>query len=652
MKESVTKFDLEAAFKELNSFEIPKAEKGIRANRNDLSEAFEGAKAKKLKIETLVEDYYNINSTEDLEQANADREAEIAKAKLARIEKIVDLEAESEEDLLPNYVGKIIVQCPQCMTLFYKDKADIVESEETPETVNVGELCQHCGNESGYTVIGKVGTVEDADTADDPESKIDLAAEEVPEDEENTEEIESDEETVEETEETTDEEDLNLDLVDIEDEPTEEQEEVKESLALNEDVEDENEEAIEDAEDENDVEEIILTDKDVKDIAEDAAETVLEASEEGTLEDIKEITDKVVETHLESAAEEEAPVDEVVAEEEVEESLTEADSGKVNVKCEAVGEIITVNRKDLKLAHKLDAEACKIYDIESAKDEFNEIEDELCTKYGIDSFSGVEIFEALAEKEGLEWEIAYIDNASDLLTEAVDKELDAKLKAHNEYIEYLKDMIEKEEKSLATAKNDFVKKSIQSRIDALKADLESALPEALKDEIETELPTAEEVELEATKNVEEPKDELAEVKENTELKESLNLEEDTDNLDISDEEFEELIQEFKNESVDSKKAIAISDLDIEELDDEALEKAISEALDIDDFKLTECYVKNNSLVILGNIEKNNVKCFTFNEAFVEDNNVTLAGLVENSTIKLTGKISSTKNLITESFLIN
>jgi hypothetical protein len=92
---------------------------------------------------------------------------------------------------------------------------------------------------------------------------------------------------------------------------------------------------------------------------------------------------------------------------------------------------------------------------------------------------------------------------TEALTEAVDKELDDKLKAHNEYIEYLKEMIEKEEKSLANAKNDFVKKSIQSRIDALKADLEAALPEALKGEVETELPTAEEIDLEATENTEE-----------------------------------------------------------------------------------------------------------------------------------------------------
>jgi hypothetical protein len=106
-----------------------------------------------------------------------------------------------------------------------------------------------------------------------------------------------------------------------------------------------------------------------------------------------------------------------------------------------------------------------------------------------------------------------LHNVNEELTEAVDKELDDKLKAHNEYIEYLKEMIEKEEQSLANAKNDFVKKSIQSRIDALKADLEAALPEALKDEVETELPTAEEVELEATENTEEKEETKESLKE-------------------------------------------------------------------------------------------------------------------------------------------
>jgi hypothetical protein len=74
-------------------------------------------------------------------------------------------------------------------------------------------------------------------------------------------------------------------------------------------------------------------------------------------------------------------------------------------------------------------------------------------------------------------------------------------------------MIEKEEKSLANAKNDFVKKSIQSRIDALKADLEAALPEALKNEVvvNDDLPTPEEANIEdAAENKEETTESLKE----------------------------------------------------------------------------------------------------------------------------------------------
>ena len=163
MKESITKFDLEAAFKALDDIEIPVAEKGIRANKPALTEIF----SKKSKLDVLMEEYYDINNTGELEDAKEDREAEVAKAKLARIEKIVDLDAESPDDLLTSYVGKFIIQCPQCMTLFYKNPEDVENSEEDDTIVNVNEVCQHCGNESGYTLIGKVGAAEAEDTFED-----------------------------------------------------------------------------------------------------------------------------------------------------------------------------------------------------------------------------------------------------------------------------------------------------------------------------------------------------------------------------------------------------------------------------------------------------------------------------------------------------
>ena len=219
-KESVQKFDLEAAFKALNEVEIPVV-KGIRPNRENLQEKFN----RKLTSEVLVEDYFDVNDTEELEQANEKREGEIAKAKLARIEKIVDLNAETEEDLLPSYVGKLIMQCPQCMTLFYKNEEDIEKSEENPDVVNINEPCQHCGNSSGYSLIGKVDTVGEDEAAqydveDFDENELNLDFDE----EESVEE----EEVEEPTEDVATEEEEELDLEPIED--TDEEEKVEESL--------------------------------------------------------------------------------------------------------------------------------------------------------------------------------------------------------------------------------------------------------------------------------------------------------------------------------------------------------------------------------------------------------------------------------------
>ena len=204
MKEPITKFDLEAAFKALDEIEAPKAGK-VKANKPALTEIF----SRKSKFDALMEEYYDINDMSDLGDAKEAREAEVAQAKLARIEKIVDLDAESPEDLLPSYVGKFIVQCPQCMTLFYKNPEDVEASEEDPNTVNVNEVCQHCGNESGYTLIGKVGEATPDEMSDfTQEETVDVTSTE-----EGEEELEIPDDV---TEEPSDEDlDLTLDELDL-----------------------------------------------------------------------------------------------------------------------------------------------------------------------------------------------------------------------------------------------------------------------------------------------------------------------------------------------------------------------------------------------------------------------------------------------------
>ena len=231
-KESVKKFDLEAAFKALDEIEIPQT-KGIKANRVDLKERF----GHKPATETLVEDYYDVSSTEDLEDAKEERDGEIAKAKLARIEKIVDLNAETPEDLLPSYVGKVIMQCPQCMTLFYKNQEDIEPSDENPDVVNLNEPCQHCGNTSGYTLIGKVGAVseDEADKYDETsaeENELDLDFGDGTEEADAEGTGEGAEEMSDDTDEESSDEDLDLEL-NLDEVPEEEPEEEKKEESLN-----------------------------------------------------------------------------------------------------------------------------------------------------------------------------------------------------------------------------------------------------------------------------------------------------------------------------------------------------------------------------------------------------------------------------------
>ena len=386
MKEAVTKFDFESAFKALDEIEIPVAEK-VRANRPALTEIF----SHKTKFDSLMEEYYDINDTAELNDAKDAREAEVAKAKLARIEKIVDLDADSPEDLLTSYVGKYIMQCPQCMTLFYKDPEDVVEDEEDPSTVNVNEVCQHCGNESGYTLIGKVGEAEP--------------------DEMNN---------------------FNTDL----------------------------------------------------------------------------------------AMPEEAPGEDTSAEEPTEEEDLDIDLDAIN------------------------------------------LEDE----------------EAPAEEEEEKKEESFVAHGSEALVEelADDIDLDAKLEAHSEYIEYLRTAIAQEEEKLEKATNEQVKVAIQRNIDAFKADLETALPDAVKNEIAEDKNPAEKfveenAEEEPTEEIEAQEESCETPVEGETLTEALHEEKD---LDVSADEFEELINspEFKKPISDT----AVRDMINSEKEDE--EEKVEESL--------------------------------------------------------------------------
>ena len=87
---------------------------------------------------------------------------------------VVDMDAETVDDLKDSYVGKVILDCCVCHSKQYKDVEDVVIEDEF---ANVGEECPFCYTADGFKVIGQVAPFgeEPEDEDDAPESDEDEA---------------------------------------------------------------------------------------------------------------------------------------------------------------------------------------------------------------------------------------------------------------------------------------------------------------------------------------------------------------------------------------------------------------------------------------------------------------------------------------------
>lgn len=753
-KESVKKFDLEAAFKALDEIEIPQT-KGIKANRVDLKERF----GHKPATETLVEDYYDVSSTEDLKDAKEERDGEVAKAKLARIEKIVDLNAESPEDLLPSYVGKVIMQCPQCMTLFYKNPEDIEPSEENPDVVNLNEPCQHCGNTSGYTLIGKVGAVseDEADKYDETpaeENELDLdfdkGTEEV--DAEGTgkgaEEM-SDEETKEESsDEASSDEDLDLDL-NLDEVPEEEPEEEKkeeslnlskeasedesdhksENLTLNEEVDKDldeklkahndyiaylqqmikqEEEALKKAENDEikaaiqrrldafnaDLEaalpDAVKAEAPVEDIAEEPTEEETSAEEEKVEEPAEETT--------EEKAEEEAPVDEALTEETKECKVVLSDKPEKDVftgtkeECEKIIE----KNKETKTAKE---HGLKIVEPAADENKAEEKSEKSALKEGVESeidsiIASWGVNESLTEEGDLD----KLLDSDEFKTPVSEEEINAaRREVAKESLEEKcgkQKITEESDSEIATIVNSWedtpevpVEEPCEGQECESKEDCDDCLKEEKEDESETEETdsyedsedicfTTEEVKEVATdvaqslatpvedeKEAEKQAEEIAEVVDEKVDKAIEEKVEETDE-DDDDEESEEVDEEDESDDEESKEETEepeFNEDDIDELDEDSLNKHIDAYLkevysNVKSYKTTDCSLKEGKLIVEGKISFNSGKekltMFEFLPAYCEGK-LFFEGynkdFSEDKAFKLNCSINESKTLITESF---
>lgn len=123
----------------------------------------------------ILEAFRALNAlTEDTFTLNADGVNELSDFKnnneLEDDITIIDPEAETEDDLQDNYIGKVILDCCVCHSKLYKDKSE-VEVDETGELANVGEECPYCYTPDGFKVIGEVTAFnndDDAGAEDEP----------------------------------------------------------------------------------------------------------------------------------------------------------------------------------------------------------------------------------------------------------------------------------------------------------------------------------------------------------------------------------------------------------------------------------------------------------------------------------------------------
>ena len=69
---------------------------------------------------------------------------------------VIDVDADSDEDLEDSYIGKIIIECDVCHSKLYKDASEVIPSEDDEKVVNIEEECPFCYSTDGYHIVGQV----------------------------------------------------------------------------------------------------------------------------------------------------------------------------------------------------------------------------------------------------------------------------------------------------------------------------------------------------------------------------------------------------------------------------------------------------------------------------------------------------------------
>ena len=94
------------------------------------------------------------------------------------IVRVIDREADTEEDLKDSYVGKVIVNCNVCHSHIFENKEDIEIDAEG--VVNIDTQCPYCGEQEGFTIVGEIAPFNaESDTNDEQEEASEVTSDDV-----------------------------------------------------------------------------------------------------------------------------------------------------------------------------------------------------------------------------------------------------------------------------------------------------------------------------------------------------------------------------------------------------------------------------------------------------------------------------------------
>lgn len=68
--------------------------------------------------------------------------------------KVIDTEAEFEDEVQDSYIGKVITNCNVCHSHIFENKDEIVIDEDG--LVNAEKPCPYCGEQAGFTIVGEI----------------------------------------------------------------------------------------------------------------------------------------------------------------------------------------------------------------------------------------------------------------------------------------------------------------------------------------------------------------------------------------------------------------------------------------------------------------------------------------------------------------